>query len=145
MRKEKKAQVMKERDALKRHLHDVKRDFSKLFSNFDKALRDNPKDDKLNRILEENKPLLTSIGGVLLNKDVIRTDEIDRMRIFYGGLTTTNMLLTFKIFEGTEIKVKDDKFPPPPFGEIYSIEKFGNYVQTAKRSWEQIKKDYELK
>ncbi len=137
--------IMDEREPLRRGLNDKRKDFRRLIRNFNKVFEQDPKGEELERLVKENQIIITSINEVLLNKEIIRTEEIDRMRIFAGGLKTTNNILGFKKFEGKEIVVKDNNFPSPPLNEVYSNERFKNYVESAERSWDKIRKDYKLK
>ncbi|MCP3026626.1 hypothetical protein [Halobacillus sp. A5] len=127
--------VEEERKPLKRELVLSRKRINKLINNLEEGKKHQKPKDQLFKLRDENNKLLNILGDILLDHKLIRTDEIDRMRIFYGALLTANDMLTLKAVS----KVQSE------FKQFHKPEDFKDYVEGCIETWDRIKNDYNIK
>ncbi|MCP3031930.1 hypothetical protein LF817_11295 [Halobacillus sp. A1] len=127
--------IAEERKPLKRELVINKQMIEQLLMNFSKAVNESVNGEKLAEIIKENTEYLENIRSVLLAHSIIRVDEIDRMRMFFGALETLNNKFKFKHIPETNI----------PLSRIYQEREMEEFLQDCYKAWYNIKRDYGIK
>ncbi|MFC7321249.1 hypothetical protein [Halobacillus campisalis] len=127
--------IAEERKPLKRELVINKQMIEQLLMNFCKAETQNVKGEEITKIIKENTEYLESLRAVLLAHSIIRVDEIDRMRLFFGALEILNNKLKFKNIPETNI----------PLNRIYQKREMEEFLQDCYKAWYNIKRDYGIK
>ncbi|MFC7064007.1 hypothetical protein [Halobacillus seohaensis] len=120
---EKTRRIEEERKPLSRQLLLNKHHIENILKNFESIEEKESSEDHVRFIKETNREYLGEIEKVLLDSEIIRVDEIERMRLFRGSLKSANTFLLLN---------------------HYNDKEYFKSVRDSKVCWERIKCDYKI-
>ncbi|WP_082231919.1 hypothetical protein [Halobacillus massiliensis] len=142
--KEKKDRIQSERAPLKKELALQKLTMQQLMNNFSILYEKDLEQINFLKKISDNETYLHYLKPVFHYHEKIRTDEIDRMRLFFADLVAMQGKIKYKYVKNEGEHKGEEGVEPLPAHQVYSQRDFGSHLAASKKEWDKILTDYKL-